>query len=86
MNHKVKILFAATGAIVAAFPMSYSLADNYSGDHYPGVDINQRVIDGQREPINKFLLKRRGGAAQKPDPGATGTINQQQPQRTKPVQ
>ncbi len=21
----------------------------------PGIDINQRVIDGQREPINKFL-------------------------------
>ncbi|MDK1388313.1 hypothetical protein QN224_23170 [Sinorhizobium sp. 8-89] len=85
MNHTGKILFAATGAIVTAFPASYSLADGYSGDHYPGVDINQRVIDGQREPINKYLLKRRN-AAQRPDPGATGTINQQQPVRTKPVQ
>lgn len=43
-------------------------------DYYDGIDINQRVIDGQREPINKYLLKRRG-ATQRPDPAATGTIN-----------
>ncbi|MCA1444851.1 hypothetical protein I6F07_32795 [Ensifer sp. IC4062] len=79
------MLFVAAISVTTVAPVSISSADNYSGDHYPGVDINQRVINGQREPINKFLLKRRG-AAQKPDPGATGTINQQQPPRTQPVQ
>jgi hypothetical protein len=45
-------------------------------EYYEGIDINQRTIDGQREPINKYLLKRRG-ATQTPDTGATGTINKQ---------
>ncbi|MEY9200116.1 MULTISPECIES: hypothetical protein [Sinorhizobium] len=49
-------------------------APTAADEYYDGIDINQRIIDGQREPINKYLLKRRD-AAQRPDPGATGTIN-----------
>ncbi|MFC0808639.1 hypothetical protein ACFHWW_24870 [Ensifer sp. P24N7] len=45
-------------------------------EYYEGIDINQRTIDGQREPINKYLLKRRG-ATETPDTDATGTINRQ---------
>ncbi|WFU51303.1 hypothetical protein [Sinorhizobium terangae] len=84
MNRKERILFAAICSIVTVGPGSISLAEQTSGDHYPGIDINQRVINGQREPLNKYLLKRRG-TVQSPDTGATGTINQPQPPR-KPVQ
>ncbi|WP_033051370.1 hypothetical protein [Sinorhizobium medicae] len=86
MHPKARILIAAVIFSVATVaPASISSADNYSGDYYGGVDINQREIKGQREPINKFLLKRRG-AAQTPDPGAAGTIDQSQPRRIMPSQ
>ena len=61
----VVALFAVLGAPVPA---------SAEFDYYEGIDINQRVINGQLEPINKFLLKRRV-AVERPPPGATGTIN-----------
>jgi hypothetical protein len=85
MNRTARILVGAMACSIATIaPLSISSADTYSGDYYGGLDINQRVIDGQREPLNKYLLKRRGGA-QRTDPGTTGTIKRTQPPR-KPVQ
>ena len=61
-------------AATIAFSMLWgTTAPAAADEYYEGVDINQRVIDGERQPINTYLLKRR--AATKPDPGATGTIN-----------
>ncbi|MFQ6242053.1 hypothetical protein [Sinorhizobium meliloti] len=46
-------------------------------EYYEGIDINQRTVDGVRQPINTYLLK--GRAARNPDPGAKGTIPKQTP-------
>lgn len=71
-------------AVATIWPISISSAENYSGDFYGGVDINQRTIDGEREPLNKYLLKRRN-ATQENDPGAAGPQSVPQKRPTKPA-
>lgn len=71
-----------TAAVALSAVLGASVPASAEFDYYEGIDINQRIIDGQREPINKFLLKRRG-AVQRPDPGATGTIDTREQRPTK---
>jgi hypothetical protein len=52
-------------------------------EYYEGVDINQRQIDGKRQPINTYLLKRR--AAQERPPAATGSVPKPAPATRAPT-
>ena len=65
-------------AVMVAFCLVLGAAVPAAADeYYEGIDINQRTVDGVRQPINTYLLK--GRAARNPDPGAKGTIPKQTP-------
>ncbi|WP_457661385.1 hypothetical protein [Sinorhizobium medicae] len=65
-------------AMMVAFCLFLGAAVPAAADeYYEGIDINQRQIDGKRQPINTYLLKRRAatkesstGSVPKPAPAA----------------
>lgn len=63
-------------AAITAFSVA-SATPVPADDYFERSDINRRPIDGERQPIDTCLLKRR--AAARPDPGATGTVTKSVP-------
>ncbi len=71
-------------AMMVAFCLFLGAAVPAAADeYYEGIDINQRQIDGKRQPINTYLLKRR--AAQKPPSSATGSVPKPAPAAREPT-
>ncbi|RVJ46151.1 hypothetical protein FB009_103200 [Sinorhizobium medicae] len=71
--------------MVAAFCLLLGAAVPAAADeYYEGIDINQRQIDGKRQPINTYLLKRRA-ATKEPPPSSTGSVPKPAPAAREPT-
>lgn len=72
-------------AMMVAFCLFLGAAVPAAADeYYEGIDINQRQIDGKRQSINTYLLKRRA-AAQEPPPSTTGSVPKPAPAARAPT-